>query len=40
MWAAIVQFHTSQEKSLLRLRKISVGKVMEFGGKRTTILKV
>lgn len=40
MWAVIVQFHTSQEKSLLRLRKISVGKVMEFGGKRATILKV
>ena len=24
MWAVVVQFHTSQEKSLLRLRKISV----------------
>lgn len=40
MWAVIVQFHTSQEKSLSRLRKISVGKVMKFRGKRATILKV
>lgn len=40
IWAVIVQFCTSQEKSLLRLRKISVGNVMEFGSKRVTILKV